>query len=67
VLGKIASAIVAMLGVGIIAVPAGVLADALRADRDRDAQRQQAAQQEHAGEPARCPHCGEDLPDRGPR
>jgi len=49
-LGKIAGAIVALFGIGLVALPAGILGSAFV----QEIQHKQA-------EPARCPHCGKEF------
>jgi voltage-gated potassium channel len=67
-LGKALGSLVALLGVGVFALPAGILAsgfsEALSADREARAAARRAAAariEANAGERGTCPHCGSSL------
>lgn len=56
--GRIIAAAIALIGVGFIALPAGILASGSVEELSEE---QQAAEQAGQALPARCPHCGELL------
>jgi voltage-gated potassium channel len=61
-LGKLAAGIASILGIGLVALPAGILGSAFmqeltEAHKEEAAAEEAAAASESAG-PRRCPHCG---------
>ena len=52
-LGRMLAAVIAVLGIGLFALPAGIVSAALMESNDKD----------NAGEPVICPHCGRDVAD----
>ena len=63
--GRLLAAVIAVLGIGLFALPAGIIsAGLLEADVAADGQRRDADHpQPHAGI---CPHCGQPIPDDPP-
>ncbi len=63
-LGRVLGAFIALLGVGMIALPAGILGsgfvEELQREQDEEAEAE-AASQVRADDPRVCPHCGKDL------
>lgn len=57
-LGRVCGAVVAVVGVGLFALPAGILASGLSEQMDRQ---REAAAAEQAEPKDHCPHCGKDL------
>jgi voltage-gated potassium channel len=57
-LGKVLGGFVALLGVGLFALPAGILAGGFAEELQRLRKERQAG---HAGHVPRCPHCGSPL------
>ncbi len=53
-LGQTIGAIIAVLGIGMFALPAGILGAGFTEELEK-------MRQNNSDEPARCPHCGEDL------
>jgi voltage-gated potassium channel len=58
-LGRICGGMVAIVGVGLFALPAGILASGLSEHMERQRQK---ARDEEAATAKTCPHCGEPLP-----
>jgi voltage-gated potassium channel len=59
-LGRLFGAVVAVVGVGLFALPAGILASGLSEHMEK-ARLKQAQEHEQAQAQARCPHCGKTL------
>jgi voltage-gated potassium channel len=60
-LGKLIAGVVALLGVGLFALPAGFLASGFIEEVNRKKEKQLSAHQETVAGSAICPHCGRDL------
>lgn len=62
-LGRVLGAVIALLGVGMIALPAGILGsgfiEELQREHDEAEEAAEAAQRD--AQPRACPHCGKDL------
>lgn len=62
--GRVLAAVIAVLGIGLFALPAGILSAGLR---EADIENQTAATNELSrGDGVICPHCGQPLPGAGP-
>jgi len=63
--GRFLAAIIAILGIGMFALPAGILAggfaDELQKQRDLKKQQRKAKRREKEGKATHCPHCGKDI------
>ena len=62
--GRVLAAVIAVLGIGLFALPAGILSAGLR---EADIENGTAVTNESAaGGGAICPHCGQPMPEAGP-
>jgi voltage-gated potassium channel len=61
VAGKIIGGFVALLGIGLFALPTGILGSGFMEDIQRR-RAEEAEKAKAAGPPAACPHCGKELP-----
>ena len=63
-LGRLLAAVIAVLGIGLFALPAGILSAGLLEADNREADDDEKAESPPTGEV--CPHCGQPMPDTGP-
>ncbi len=61
VLGKILSAIIALLGIGLVAVPTGIISAGFMETIDADEEKKELSKDEEDGEKKYCPYCGKKL------
>ena len=59
--GKILGGCITLLGIGIFALPAGILASGFTQERERRTNAKKKEQQEHHGEVYLCPHCKAEI------
>jgi voltage-gated potassium channel len=60
-LGRICGGVVAIVGVGLFALPAGILASGLSEHMDKERRAKEADERAQAEADGRCPHCGKPM------
>jgi len=60
-LGKVIAGIVALIGVGLFALPAGLLASGFIEEVNRNKEEKKRMRDPHDLKAGTCPHCGKDL------